>query len=257
MPSMDAGSLINVCRKHFSRYGLPQTIVSDCGRQFVSQAFRDFAKNLDITLTQSSPHYHQSNGKSESAVKIIKTLFRKCRMDNSDPNFALLEWRNTPMEYLNTSPAQLMFNRRCRTVIPRLVTDLKPAIPKNVDDGRERRQKNQAKRYNLHTKVLRPLKMNERVMLQIPGSTRWIPGVIVARNSDRSYDVSVNGSTYKRNRIFIRPTSISVTQEPIDVAPIPIPEDNQTQPSPGGEALYLRRSQRHVVPPNRYGFEQC
>jgi hypothetical protein len=249
MPSMDAKSLINMCRKHFSRYGIPQEIVSDSGRQFVSRPFHDFAASLDITLTQSSPHYHQSNGKAESAVKMVKTIFKKCRMDNSDPNFALLEWRNTPMEDLNASPAQLMFNRRCRTAITRRKAALKPQVA-NVNNGRQRRQCKEEKRYNMHAKALRPLKHGDNVMLQIPGSTRWIQGSIIGRLKHRAYKVLCNGSVYKRNRQFLRPSALQAIEE----NEVPIPRCESRPGAEGATSSELRRSKRVIQPPSRYGF---
>lgn len=52
--------------------------MSDGGPQFVSQEFQDFAKKWGITHMTSSPMHQQANGKAESAVKIMKTLLRKC-----------------------------------------------------------------------------------------------------------------------------------------------------------------------------------
>ena len=37
MPSCDAGKCINALRQFFSRYGVPETILSDNGTQFSSQ----------------------------------------------------------------------------------------------------------------------------------------------------------------------------------------------------------------------------
>lgn len=44
----------------------------------------------------SSPHFHSSNGKAESAVKVAKRLIKKTDLEKSDLDIALLEWRNTP-----------------------------------------------------------------------------------------------------------------------------------------------------------------
>ena len=254
MPSMNTQALIDTCRKHFSRYGIPQVIMSDNGRQFVSSEFQSFAKRLDIILQQSSPHHQQSNGKSESAVKSIKTLFKKCQRDNSDPNFALLEWRNTPMEHLNLSPAQLMFSRRCRTMVPRLQSALAPKTPANVNHGREKRQDKQTKQYNKHTKELCPLQINQSVRLQVPGTTDWVPGKVIARHGFRKYDVTVGDSVFTRNRKFLRPSSCpSFPAISSDDAPIPGEDENPR----ATDQPQLRRSQRVIRPPNRYGFSSA
>ena len=84
----------------FARYGVPDTVVSDNGPQFGSKEFIVFAKTWGFTHVTSSPHYPQSNGKAENAVKTLKRLFTKCRESGKSEYLALLDWRNTPSEGL-------------------------------------------------------------------------------------------------------------------------------------------------------------
>ena len=60
--------VINKLKRHFSVHGIPHKLLSDCGTQFMSQTFCDFAKNWDFTHVTSSPEYHQANGLAERAV---------------------------------------------------------------------------------------------------------------------------------------------------------------------------------------------
>ena len=59
------------------RFGIPLTIISDNGRQFDSQGFRDFCSGLGIKNQFSSPGHPQANGQTEvtnrTLLKIIKT----------------------------------------------------------------------------------------------------------------------------------------------------------------------------------------
>ena len=66
----------------------------------------------------SSPHYAQSNGKAENAVKTAKSLLKKAKLSGSDPLKAILEWRNMPTEGLESSPAQRLMSPRTRTLLP-------------------------------------------------------------------------------------------------------------------------------------------
>ena len=50
----------------------------------------------------SSPHYPQSNGKAENAVKTVKRLFTKCQESGQSEFLALMDWRNTPTKGLGT-----------------------------------------------------------------------------------------------------------------------------------------------------------
>ena len=59
------------------RFGIPLTIISDNGRQFDSQGFRDFCSGLGIKNQFSSLGHPQENGQTEvtnrTLLKIIKT----------------------------------------------------------------------------------------------------------------------------------------------------------------------------------------
>ena len=86
-------------------------IVSDNGPQFAAEEFRVFAQSYGFKQTRTSPHYPQSNGKAESAVKQAKKILRMARASGNDFYLALLNVRNTPQEGHNTSPAQRMMSR--------------------------------------------------------------------------------------------------------------------------------------------------
>ena len=73
-------------------------LITDNGPPFKSREFKYFAGKFEFEHMTSSPRYLQSNGKTENAVKIVKTLMRKCVLDKKDPFLALLDWRNTPSE---------------------------------------------------------------------------------------------------------------------------------------------------------------
>ena len=66
-----------VWRNIIYRYGIPRVLVSDNGRQFDNNAFRDFCSELGIKNHYSSLEHSQANGQVEvtnwSLLKIIKT----------------------------------------------------------------------------------------------------------------------------------------------------------------------------------------
>ena len=86
--------------------------MSNDGPPFNSDEFQQFVANYDMEHVTSSPHYPQSNGKVENAIKTAKSLLKKCKAARSDIYLALLEWRNTPSEGLQSSPAQRMFGHQ-------------------------------------------------------------------------------------------------------------------------------------------------
>ena len=87
-----------------------------------------FSKSYGFVHTTSSPHFPQANGEAERAVQTIKNLLNKAQ----DPYKALLNYRNTPLDSINLSPAQLLMGRRLNTSVPTKVDLLlTPAITVN------------------------------------------------------------------------------------------------------------------------------
>ena len=85
-------------KEQFSRNGIPDTLVSDNGPQFTSREFTDFSREWKFKHLTSSPYHARSNGKAESAVKIVKNIFKKAISNDKYPWLALLDYRNTPTE---------------------------------------------------------------------------------------------------------------------------------------------------------------
>ena len=58
------------------RYGIPYTIITDNGRQFDNNNFREFCRNLGVDLKFCTPAHPQANGQVEAANKLIKKLLK-------------------------------------------------------------------------------------------------------------------------------------------------------------------------------------
>ena len=112
MHAKTASEVVKMLKVHFARHGIPDYVMSDNGPPFQSGTFEDFATEYGFERVTSSPGYAQSNGKVENAVKTAKQLMKKASESKNDLYLALLDWRNTPTETLNSSPAQRLFGRR-------------------------------------------------------------------------------------------------------------------------------------------------
>ena len=86
----------------FSRYGVPDTLVTDNGPRFALSEFKKFASTWNFEHVTSSSRYPQSNGKVENAVRTNERLFTKCRAAGISEFQALLDWCNTPSECMDT-----------------------------------------------------------------------------------------------------------------------------------------------------------
>ena len=162
--------------------------------------------SYDIEHVTSSPHYSQSNGKVENAVKIVKGRLKKSNAAGSDFYLALLTWRNTPTEGLESSPAQRMFSRRTRTLIPTTSEPLKPKIVENISGKFLKRKQIQAKHYNISAKELPPLSTGEIVRVKpADRSGQWLKARVEQQVDVGSYEVRTeDGKIFRRNRRHLR-----------------------------------------------------
>ena len=83
LPNTRASTVIPKLKNHFARYGYPDNVISDNGRQFISEEFAVFAKDWDFFHRKSRPGDSKANGKAESAVKTAKKLLRKALDDKT------------------------------------------------------------------------------------------------------------------------------------------------------------------------------
>ena len=132
-------AVIGKLKKRFATHGIPDIFHSDNGPPFNSNEFSAFAAMYEFEHVTSSPEYPQSNGKVENAVKTSKNLMKKAASTNSDFQLALLDWRNTPTEGMQSSPAQRKFGRRT----PNPAADFKrtPGTPASQRREREKATK--------------------------------------------------------------------------------------------------------------------
>ena len=72
MGSTDTGKTIEVLRKSFAAYGLPEKILTDIGPQFTSKEFCDFVRYYDIRHIKSAPYYPATNGVVERFIQTFK-----------------------------------------------------------------------------------------------------------------------------------------------------------------------------------------
>ena len=77
LTGLTANSVINHTKSVFARYGIPETVVSDNGPQFSSDAYAQFAREYGFKHLTSSPNYPQGMGKLRGVFKLLRIFCRK------------------------------------------------------------------------------------------------------------------------------------------------------------------------------------
>lgn len=76
MSTTTAVRTIEVLKKIFSAFGLPEQIITDNGPQFISEDFATFMKLNGIKHIRSSPYHPASNGLAERFVQSFKLALK-------------------------------------------------------------------------------------------------------------------------------------------------------------------------------------
>ncbi|XP_060067592.1 uncharacterized protein K02A2.6-like [Ylistrum balloti] len=99
LQGLTSSSVINHVKSQFSKYGIPDQVISNNGPQFASREFTKFSKDYGFQHTITSPHYPSSNGQVERMVQTVKRLLKKA----NDPYLAILDYRNSPIDGIDLS----------------------------------------------------------------------------------------------------------------------------------------------------------
>ena len=213
--------LISALRDTFSSTGVPSVLRSDGGPQFAAKLTRDFLARWGVTHVLSSPHYPQSNGHAEAAVKSVKRLIEKTteRGELDDDAFArgLLELRNSPRAD-GRSAAQVLFGHPLQSPVPAHHRAFAAEWQTAADVCDERAAALREKVRHHYDKTARPLqsiRLGATVDVQDTRTGLWDrTGSIVGVGDRRDYLVKMpnlmkmkmpNGRVYWRNRRFLRP----------------------------------------------------
>ena len=189
-------------------------MVTDSGSQFLSREFKNFTRNWGIGHVTSSPQHHKSNGKVEAAVKITKAMMRKALLNGTDQYEALLELRNTPRQDTETSPAEMMFGRYTRSMLPSSRTK-RIRSKRQVMLKRAKRRLAVKRSYDKDARDLTRLASGQPVYYQHTEGKKcdWRKGTVRSEHSVRSYIIDGSGGVYRRNRVHLRPTTLSAPSE--------------------------------------------
>ena len=258
LPSKRIADVIYCLKQQMARHGVPTILVSD-NSPFGAKEFRAFAERYEFSHVTSSPRYPQSNGRAERSVQIARRLMTKAVESQADPFLALLAWRNTPSEQLSASPAQLMFGRRTRTLLPSTPQLLASPGAAAAQEALFAAKRRQAEYYDVGTKERQQLSVGETVRVKFDDRPDWWKAEISRILPHRSYEVEFDDGTRRRRtsrhvRFSAEPPlerRFEPAAPPCDDRPTPTPSSTSSPPSGQPSARKVKNSQRSPLAASR------
>ena len=99
-------------------HGVPKTIISDRGSQFVAHFWEQLQTSLGTKLIRSFAYHPQTDGQTERVNQILEDMLRACVIQydkNQDKCLALVEfsYNNSYQSSLKMAPFEALYGRRC------------------------------------------------------------------------------------------------------------------------------------------------
>ena len=133
----------------FSRHGLPISLKSDRGPQFISDEFQEYCKQNNIAHCKVTARWAQANGEVERQNASLLKRLQIIQAESRD-------WRKEMIKYLTPSrgiehtttgksQAERLLNRNMRKELPVISTN--PLLDRHGSTRSRRREKGKAKLY--------------------------------------------------------------------------------------------------------------
>ncbi|CAL1586203.1 unnamed protein product [Knipowitschia caucasica] len=212
MRSTTAEKVIDSLENIFSRHGLPVSIRSDCGPQFLSTQFQDFCKENGIQHVKTTPKWAQANGEVERQNASIMKRIRIAHAEGLDWQKELRKYvtvyRSIEHSTTGRSPAELLFNRKLRGKLPDIST------PRIDIEARDTDAENKGK-YAEYADQRRgakpsPVQVGDEVLLKQDKVNKFTttfnhtPHTVVSKNGNNVVVESPSGAQYSRNTTHVK-----------------------------------------------------
>ncbi|KRZ13010.1 Retrovirus-related Pol polyprotein from transposon [Trichinella zimbabwensis] len=173
----------------FCRYGAPETLHSDQGRNFESELVKEVCQLFGVAKTRTTAYHPQSDGLVERMNRILLDLLAKASIDHPDDwdahlDRVLLAYRSSVHHTTGATPSRVVFGRELRLPVDergapeesvgeytrRLRQDLEQLYEAvRGKAGREQRRQKFWKDRKAHGPVYEP---GDQVWMQVPAKTK-------------------------------------------------------------------------------------
>ncbi|MCG8096943.1 MAG: DDE-type integrase/transposase/recombinase [Candidatus Thiodiazotropha endolucinida] len=233
LPSIETERVAEALIEMFSRVGIPDEMLTDCGSQFTAEVMKEVSRLLSLQQLTCSPRHPICNGLIERFHATLKQMLRRMcaeRPKDWDKYLPALLFavREVPQESLGYSPFELLYGRNVRGPMAILrelwaeevrdeqvlstyqyVIELRERLEQTCKLARDNLKKVQIKQKAYYDKGARSRKFDvgDKVLLLLPTDSnklllQWkgpYEVVEVVNRMDYKIDVNGNVNTYHAN----------------------------------------------------------
>ncbi|XP_058456818.1 uncharacterized protein K02A2.6-like [Malaya genurostris] len=218
-----SSEVIRILKNVFTRLGLPFMLTFDNAKNFSSQELKEYCVDYDIKLKHTTPYWPSANGEVERQNRSILKVLKISKQNGTDWKEAIQDYiymySLTPHSVTNVAPAQLMFGRRFRDLIPNFYN--------YVSEDDEMRDRDRTVKY--YTKENRDKRVGAKQSTVSIGDEVWMKNMVPQNKLDTTFlptparviDRCENsltlktpdGEVYRRNTSHVKATRESLNQK--------------------------------------------
>lgn len=253
MKQITAATTVRALHGVFCRFGMPESLKTDNGPQFISKEFSEFCEQFGIEHRRTTPYWPQANGEVE---RINRTIGKRLKISQEtegsdwqwDLRMFILMQNSTPHSTTGVAPSTLMFGRLLRDKLPGLMTTTKMILEEIRDQ--DRTQKMKAAEYGNKRRMARASEIEigdtvvaRRIQKENKLSTTFSPeeySVVDRRGSDVTLKSNDSGREIHRNTSHLKKLIVGIDN----------PEDGSKISSNADDSEHLQNETIGVQPTN-------
>ena len=199
----------------FARFGVPFSLRTDNGPQFVSEEFESFLQAHGVEHRRTTPLWPQANGEVERQNRSLLKSLQIANLEGKSWRTELVTWltayRSTPQTTTGATPFYLMFGREMRTKLPELRRET-VEVPREEVRDRDWSNKLKGKAYADARRGATPksIRVGDTVLLKAEKSNklsanfRPSPFKVVQKTGTEVTVRNEAGEEFRRNTAFIK-----------------------------------------------------
>lgn len=248
----DAATVCEKLIETFSRYGIPEELLSDRGSNFLAKLTKELMEKLGVKHIKTSPYHPQTNGTLERFHSTLKQMLRKTCKDVKDWDLwiphLLFAYRETPHSTTGFAPFELMFGREIRgpllalkqqwivketqpQSVVKFILDTQEKLKKTLELASKTEKISKVKMKTYYDKNSRedPLEIGDEVLVLLPEESagamaQWHgPFTVLEKPTPLSYIISTP-SRGRRTRRFHR-NLLKRFVQPVEVNQVLVAEE--------------------------------